>query len=272
MKTSQWDPCGGLMKVIDLIPEHHHSYFNCLSEWSEEMSEAGDHKACWYNKYKDKGLRVKLSLDEDDSVGGMIQYLPIEESTVEGKDLYFILCIWVHGYKEGRGNFQGKGMGQALLKAAENDARDRGAKGMAAWGVWLPFWMKASWFKKQGYKKADRDSMALLVWKPFTSDAQPPHWIHQKKPAPTTSGKLTVTAFINGWCPAQNMVYERAKRASAEFGEKVVFRSIDTSDRKVFLEWGISDGIFINSKQIAFGPPLSFDKIMKKISKSVAKL
>ena len=161
------------MKVIDLTSEHHNSYFSCLSEWSEEMKEAGDHKACWYNKYKDKGLRVKLALDEKGNVGGMIQYLPIEESFVEGEDLYFILCIWVHGYKEGRGNLQGKGMGQALLKAAENDAKEKGAKGMAAWGLWLPFWMKASWFKKHGYKKADRDSMALLVWKPFTNNATP---------------------------------------------------------------------------------------------------
>jgi len=105
------------MNVIDLTPEHHHSYFNCLSEWSEEMPEAGDHKACWYSKYKDKGLRVKLVLDEN-----------------------------------------------------------------------------------------------------------------------------------------------------------VIFPRIDSSDRDVFLEWGISDGIFINGKQIAFGPPLSYEKIMKKIARQVKKL
>lgn len=260
------------MKIVDLTPGHHDIYFNCLSDWSEEMLEAGQHKTCWYDKYKDKGLRVKLAVDEEGTVGGMIQYLPIEASTIEGKDLYFILCIWVHGYKEGRGNFQGKGMGQALLEAAEKDALEKGAKGMAAWGLWLPFWMKSSWFKKQGYIKADRDSMAQLVWKPFADDATPPRWIHQKKDVPTTPGKVTVTAFINGWCPAQNMVYERAKRASAEFGDKVVFRSIDTSDRDTFLEWGISDAIFINDKQIAFGPPLSFEKIKHKISRHVSKL
>ena len=236
------------------------------------MKEAADHKACWYNKYKDKGLRVKLVLDEKGAAGGMIQYLPVEESFIEGQDLYFILCIWVHGYKEGRGDFQGKGMGEALLSAAENDAIEQGAKGMAAWGLWLPFWMKASWFKKHGYKKADRDSMALLVWKPFTDDVSPPRWVQQKKPVPATTGKVTVTAFINGWCPAQNMVYERAKRASAEFGDKVEFQSIDTSDRDVFREWGITDGIFVNGKRIAFGPPLSFEKIMNIISKQARKL
>ena len=114
--------------------------------------------------------------------------------------------------------------------------------------------------------------MSLLVWKPFVDDATPPHWIQQKKPVPSIPGKVTVTAFINGWCPAQNMVFERAKRACTEFGDNVVFQSIDSSERDVFLEWGISDGIFINGKQIAFGPPLSYEKIMNKIAKQVKKL
>ncbi len=260
------------MKVIDLAPEHYESYFNCLEDWSVEMEEAGTHKACWYEKYKAKGLRVKLALEEAGRVAGMIQYLPVEESLVEGKGLYFIPCIWVHGYKYGIGDFQGQGMGSALLDAAENDAKNMGAKGMAAWGLWLPFWMKASWFKKHGYKKADRDSMRLLVWKPFSDDASRPHWLHPRKTVATNPGRVTVTAFINGWCTAQNLVFERAKRASAEFGDKVVFESIDTSDRAVFLEWGIGDGIFVDGKQISFGPPLSYDKIIKKISKKVKHL
>lgn len=39
------------------------------------MKEAGDHKALWYEKMKDKGLRVKLAADGD-KVCGMIQYVP----------------------------------------------------------------------------------------------------------------------------------------------------------------------------------------------------
>ncbi len=259
------------MKVIDLTPEHEVTYFECLEEWSDEIKEAGDHKSCWYRKYVDRGLRVKLALDDDGKVGGMIQYLPIEESFVEGTDLFFILCIWVHGHKKGRGDFQKKGMGKALLKAAEEDAKERGAKGIAAWGVWLPFWMKASWFKKQGYKKADRDGMALLVWKKFTDNTQPPRWVKQKKRVPSGSDKVAVTAFKNGWCSAQNMIYERARRASTEFGDEVVFQTIDTSDPGSFSEWGIADGIFINGKKIGSGPPPSYEKIRKVIAKNVKK-
>lgn len=260
------------MNVIDLADDYLQLYFMCLEDWSEEIKEAGTRKELWYKGMVDKGLRVKLALDDGGQVGGMIQYGPIEHSFVDGNNLYFIYCIWVHGHKQGRGNFQKKGMGKALLVAAEDDARDRGAQGMAAWGMFLPFWMKASWFKKQGYSKVDRQGLAVLLWKPFTDTVEPPQWIKQKKNPETIPGKVTVTAFVNGWCQAQNMVYERAKRAAAEFGDEVVFREIDTSNRDVLMEWGISDALYIDDKQVRTGPPPSYEKIYKLISKRVRKL
>jgi GNAT superfamily N-acetyltransferase len=262
------------MKIIDLPEEHKQLYFVCLEDWNEEIKEAGDHKALWYGKMKDKGLRVKLALDDKGQVGGMIQYTPIEYAFAESKDLYFINCIWVHGYTQGRGNFQKHGMGTALLKAAEDDVKGLGGKGIAAWGVPLPFWMKASWFKKHGYKKVDSLGLLgqVLLWKPFSGDAEPPVWIRQKKKPETIPGKVAVTSFLNGWCPAQSTVFERAKRASAEFGDKVVFQAIDTFDKKTFLEWGISDALFVDGRQVRTGPPPSYEKIRKTIAGRVGKL
>ncbi|GAI77395.1 unnamed protein product [marine sediment metagenome] len=153
----------------------------CLEDWSDEMKEAGDHKELWYNKMKDKGLGVKIAVTDDDKVVGMIQYVPLEYSTAEGDNLYFINCIWVHGYKEGVGNFQKKGIGKQLIKAAEEDVRSKGAKGLVAWGLSIPVFMRASWFKKQGYVKVDKQSISVLLWKPFSNDAIPPKMIRQKK-------------------------------------------------------------------------------------------
>jgi len=262
------------MKIIDLADEYEKLYFVCLEDWTEEMKEAGDHKEVWYNKMKDKGLRVKLALGDNGQVGGMIQYTPAEHSFIEGQDLYFVNCIWVHGYKQGRGNFQKRGMGKALLHAAEDDARALGAKGIAAWGIPFPFWMKASWFKKQGYKKVDSQGFLgnVLLWKPFTHDATPPKWINQKKKPELIPGKVTVTAFLNGWCPAQSLAFERAKRAAAELGDKVVFQPIDTFNRNIFLEWGITDALFIDGKQVRTGPPPSYEKVKKMIARRVRKL
>jgi GNAT superfamily N-acetyltransferase len=219
-----------------------------------------------------RGLRVKLALDGKGEVGGMIQYVPIEESFVDGQGLYFVHCIWVHGHKEGRGNFQKKGLGTALLEAAEQDARELGARGMAAWGMAIPVFMRASWFKKHGYKKADSLGMQILLWKSFAEGAVPPRWIRQKKTPESVPGRVTVTALVNGWCPAMNTAFERAKRAAAEFGDKVDFRPVDTFDRVVFREWGEPDAIFVDGKAIRMGPPPSYDKIKKAIAKRAKKL
>jgi GNAT superfamily N-acetyltransferase len=260
------------MRVIDLTEEHERLYFVCLEDWCEEMKEAGDHKETWYRKMKDRGLRVKLALDDQGQVGGMIQYVPIEESFAEGRDLYFVNCIWVHGYRKGRGNFQKRGMGKALLRAAEADAKELGAKGLVAWGVTLPFFMKASWFKKQGYTRVDRQGMQVLLWKPFADEAVAPKWIKQKKKPGAMPGQVTVTAFLNGWCPAQNLAFERAKRSAFELGDKVVFQGINTFDRQVLLDWGIADGLFIDGRQVRTGPPPSYKKIRRMIAKRARKL
>lgn len=258
--------------IQDLTPAYHDTYCCCLEDWSNDIKDAGNHKACWYEKYKHKGLAVKIALNERNEAVGMIQTLPLEESFVQGHDLIFVLCIWVHGHKQGLGNYQGIGIGEQLLAAAENDAREKGAHGMAAWGLWMPFWMKASWYKKYGYRKADRDGLTLLVWKPFTDYAEPPVWIRPKQKPPIATGKVTVAAFINGWCPAQNIIFERAKRACAQFGDAVEFLEYDTSDRDTFMQWGISDGVFLNGRPVSYGPPPPYEKILKLIKKEVNKL
>jgi GNAT superfamily N-acetyltransferase len=262
------------MKVIDLTEEHKSSYFVCLEDWSEELKQAGNRKAQWYDKMKDNGLRVKLAVDDNGVAGGMIQYFPIEYSWVEGKDLYFIGCIWVHGYKKGRGNFRGKGMGKAMLKAAEEDVKALGAKGLVAWGIPLPVWMKASWYKKQGFVAVDQKGFLgeVLLWKSFSDDAVPPRWIEQKKKPEKKPGKVTVTCINNGWCPAQNLACERTKLAAAEFGNQVEVVEVDTFDRNTFREWGVSDSIYIDKSKLGTGPPPSKEKIRNTIRKKIKKL
>lgn len=260
------------MQIISLAAEHEELYCVCLEDWSDEIKEAGDHKAKWLEKMRAKGLRVKLALDDRGVVGGMIQYVPVEEAFVDGEGLYFIHCIWVHGHKRGRGDFQKKGMGKALLAAAEEDARELGAQGMAAWGMAIPVFMRARWFRKHGYRKADAIGPQVLLWKPFVEEAKPPRWIRDKKKPEPVPGQVTVTALINGWCPGMNMAFERAKRAAAESGDKVEFRPVDTFDRAAFREWGEPDAIFVDGKGLRMGPPPSYKKIRRAIAKRVRKL
>ena len=141
---------------------------------------------------------------------------------------------------------------------------------MASWGLWLPVWMKASWFKRHGYRKADRQGLAVLLWKPFAAGAQPPRWHPKGKKLPDpVPGKVDVTAFVNGWCMAGNLTAERARRAATEFGDKVAYREIDTSEPGAVAEWGRSDALFIDRKEVSNGPPLSYVKIRSRIAKRV---
>lgn len=262
------------MKITDLTEDYESTYCVCFEDWSDEMKEAGNHKQEWLQKMKKEGLGAKIAIDDDGQAVGMIQYMPIEHSVADGEDLYFIDCIWVHGYKEGLGNYQGQGIGEQLLIAAEEDVIQRGAKGMAAWGLGIPVWMRASYFKKRGYKKVDRDSIRTLLWKPFSEDAKKPKWIQQiKSPqAQENPGKVTVTTFYDGRCPSQSIVLERAKEVVSMFGERVVLNIINTFDREVYLSWGISDGLFVEGKNISQGPPLTKEKIKEAIESRLKKL
>ena len=260
------------MNIINLSQEQYNAYFCCLEEWSDEIKEGGAHKELWFEKMKDKGLRVKLALNDAGQPAGMIQYVPIEYANASGEGLYFILCIWVHKYKEGVCNNRHKGMGKALLQAAEEDAKALGAKGLVAWGMMLPVFMRASFFRRHGYKKCDRNGIALLLWKPFTGDAVAPKWIKPKLKPVQNEGIVTVTSFLNGWCPAMNMVHERAKRAAAEFPDKVKFDVVNTLNPETFNQWGIMDGLYIDGKAISTGPPPAYLKILKKVAKKVNRL
>jgi hypothetical protein len=132
--------------------------------------------------------------------------------------------------------------------------------------------MQAKWFKKRGYQVVDKIGIQALLWKPFHEGAVVPKLIRQKKKPEKVAGQVTVCAFKNGWCPASNIVFERAKRASHELGEKIEFIEYDTTKRDIFSEWGVMDALFIDGKEVQTGPPPSYDKIYKLIEKKVKKL
>lgn len=254
------------MNIIDLSQDLVSLYFLCPKDWSDEIEAAGHHQAYWYQKMKDRGLRVKLALADPAEVGGI---LPIEHSMALGYYLYFILGIWVCGHRQGRGNYQNRGMGRPRLPAAEADAAALGARGMAAWGISLPFWMKASWFKKQGHQRTDKQGMSVLLWKPLVADTVAPQWIKQKHQPEKIPGQVPVTAFINGWCPAQKLAHERARVAAQESDKRVAFREINTFSREVVLEWGISAALFIDDRPMRTGHPRPVERMRQRIAKKL---
>ena len=282
------------MQIVDLTEENESIFLACMKGWCSEHLEAGNRKANWCRKMAARGLRVKLAIDDAGQPAGLIQYLPIEESNAEGSGLHFIQCIWVHGYREGIGNVQGRGMGKALLQAAEDDACQQGAAGMAAWGMDFD-WMPAAWFIKQGYQEADKNGHAVLVWKPFTADAAAPKWVRPRKKPTAQPGKVTITVFANGWCQSANAIAQRfclvakefalrsaqdcalrqaqdfALRQAQDCAGQVEYREIDTTNRQAFAEWGIDNGVFIDDQEYGWPPPTA-DELRKIIRERLSTL
>lgn len=181
------------------------------------------------------------------------------------------MCIWVHGYKEGRGDYRKRGMGKALLKAAEEDCREMGSNGLVTWGLIIPAFMRASCFRRQGYTIVAKNGFMRLLWKPFDEEAKPPSFIKQKKIPEKGSDKVNVTLFRNDWCPAMNIACERAIRASGEFKDKINLQEYNTLDREIVKEWGIAEGLYIDGKEVRTGPPPSYLKIRGKIAGRIRK-
>jgi len=259
------------MEIVDISPDLEEKCFNCLADEKSEWSIGVKRKEAWYRKMVKKGLRVKMAKDENGQVGGMIQYGPAENSFPGVKELFFVYCIWVKRDKKKK-NFQKKGMGTALLQAAEADVKAKEAKGLVVWGIKFPFWMKASWFKKKGYHVIDKLGMAVLLWKSFAEDAIPPKWERPHKKPQRIPGKVVVTAFISGWCPVGNANVEFAKKAAEELGDNIVYEEINTLDHTNLKEWGITDSVLVDGKNIVKGPPLTYEKVKKKIRRRLKKL
>lgn len=260
------------MKITDITPDDEPLYYCCLEEWSDEMKEAGDYKARWYSRMKAKGARVKFARDDKGIIGGMIQYIPIEHTAFAGKNLWVILCIWVHGHKKGRGDYRKQGMGSALIKAVEEDCKKHGVDGVVAWGLAIPAFMRASWFKRKGYKVVDKQGIIRLLFKPCKMNVLPPKFIRPDKFPSKSDDKVNVSMFVNGWCPAQNIAYQRVKQAARLFPGKIDLYEYDCLLPDVRAEWGVLDGLYIDGKEMKTGPPPSFNKIKRKLARSVKKL
>lgn len=260
------------MQIRDLTEADLPAYFCCLEEWEERLEPGKAYKQKWYAQAQNKGLRVKLAIDDDGTPCGMIQYQPVEHTHITGKDIYFIYCIWVHGHTQGIGNRQHKGIGKALLAAAEEDARNLGAKGIAAWGLRIPVWMKAAWFRKQGYQAVHSSGIMQLVFKAWAPDVPKPAFPKPKKKPAAGKEKVILTDFIDGWCTYSNVTHANAAILAAEFPGKVELVTLDATDKEVLAEWGIGEGLYIDGKAVRTAPPLPYAALKSKVEKRIKRL
>ena len=167
------------MEIVDLGPEHLDTFLCCLKPEDREFAAGVPRKREWFERFRVRGVGVKLAIDDDGAVAGMVQYAPrrLAPFVVGDEGIWVIHCIWVHVYEGGIGDRGGRGMGTALLDAAEEEMRARGARGVAAWGLVFEEWMNAPWFERHGYRRVDQQGMMGLVFKAFDDGVPDPRWI-----------------------------------------------------------------------------------------------
>ena len=69
-----------------------------------------------------------------------------------------------------------------------------------------------------------------------------------------------------------NLANEKARKIAAEFSDIAVFEEVVTDEPGILEEWGISDGLFINEREIPVGPPLSDKKLRRLVLKEYKKM
>jgi hypothetical protein len=259
------------MEIVDLSPENEDVFLCCLKPEDRVFAEGVPLKRRWLDRHRDGGLGVKLAIDDDGVVAGMIQYSPrgLAPFVVADAGTWVVHCIWVHVYEDGIGNRGGRGMGPALLRAAEEDMRGRGARGVAAWGIVSDGWMNAPWFERHGYGRVDQQGWLGLTFKAFDPDVDDPRFLQEVKRPEPLPGKARVSSFLIGWCTSGNLNHEWARWASEELGDAVVFEHYDASDPAVAAEWGISTGIYVNGDRYPVDGTETYDKFMDFIRQRI---
>jgi GNAT superfamily N-acetyltransferase len=254
------------MKLIDIDERTKDTFFRCMHDEKPEDPFVGRMRRQWYSDYKNKGLRAKVLLREDDAVVGLCQYIPIEHSHLLGKDLMAIFCMWIHGYEHLIGNQQGKGYGRFMLDCIEEDSRASGAKGIAAWGMDFPFWNPVSFYEHMGYERVETNPPVVLCWKKFSESAAPPALLRPKKIPKPGKEKVSIALFYNGWCPGGFGQLVAARKATEGLGDLVEYDEIDTSDKEVRFSWGIDNAIYLEGKPFRpYAPPWKSEELREEI-------
>jgi L-amino acid N-acyltransferase YncA len=247
---------------------------------TKEADACGERRIAWFREMHQKGLRVKVAL-EDDKPMGFLYVMPIEVCPwgPVGKDLSVIPCLFVPNEKTR------KGAGSSLVTEAEKEARSQGKKGIVTMAYYGDFWfMPAAFFKRCGFSLVEKprkvtsegekeflDKEAIL-WKVFDPSAKPPQPLERKYHFEPMPGKVVVDLFWNGFCSTSNSEAQRVREVVAELGDPVVLNEFPADDPEILRRYQLQRGIFINGKEIGWGYAAPKDGIHKAISEALNKL
>lgn len=236
--------------------------------WREAMQPAMAVRKEWLKAMLLNGLRVLVALEKSEDVlcsfsarnrkirkliirgkipKGLIEYAPIEfaPEPITGENSLFINCVWVLP------KFWNAGVARSLLERFIEDAKAYGGASVLAyegdkWFGYFPY-MPMNFFRKFGFREVDRDGSRVLLHLNLGGDGQP-RLIYPKIRTVGKSDKMVVDVLFNSQCPWSWWMADKVKRNMRKYG--AVVNTINTDDRKVIEEYGLSRGVCINGAPV----------------------
>jgi GNAT superfamily N-acetyltransferase len=221
----------------------------------------------WLRELRGQGLCVKIAL-LDGQHAGFLYLFPIEIAPVGpvGQDLSVIQCLTV---QEG---LKGRGVGGALVAAAEREARARGKVGLVVTAFYHDFWfMPASFFEACGFTVARRKGDAAILWLAFDESAQPPHLLERRYRFTPVPNKVVIDLFWSRSCLTTDTEAERVREVAAEFGDTVLLREHRTDDPAVRDRCGIYRAIMIDGQEVGWGYEAPKEGLRQAIHEALGK-
>lgn len=138
----------------------------------------------------ERGGRAKIAYKKNEPVG-FIEYYPIEDAplNVVGEDTVIIPCMNVK-VEERR-----KGIGDKLIRACIEDAKDMGRKGVGVQATDRQNFMPKTFFEKYGFKNVTKSGPVNIVMVRF-GEVENPRWLKLSYKQKPTKGKLVIDISI----------------------------------------------------------------------------
>ncbi|MHA2600947.1 MAG: GNAT family N-acetyltransferase [Candidatus Thorarchaeota archaeon SMTZ1-83] len=213
------------------------------AKWREIMRPAMEARKDWLRTMMPKGLQVTAVLGPKGERKGLIEHLPIQLASepVSGTKSLFINCIWVVEA------FWRTGVARPLMEHCIKRAEEFGGLSVLAydgdrWFGFMPY-MPSSFFEKFGFAATDRDESRILLHLNLGGD-ETPSLILPKTRILDRDDKPIVEVLFNNQCPWSGWMVDKVRRSMKKFGAR--FEVVNTDDRAVVEEYGLSRGVCVN--------------------------
>jgi GNAT superfamily N-acetyltransferase len=263
------------MEVVNLTEKYMHFVSVCthIDDLNEEMKYAASIREKWIRDTMEKGLKIKVAIDKGEPVG-FAHCLPIELGSwgMSGRDLMTIPCLAVQ-YRRIYNKERGSGIGRALMKAVEEEAKESKKGGVAVLCYDNDsFFMPSAFFKKLGYREIARQNDTVIVLKAW-SDVDPPvmHKLNYKfKPV---KGKVVVDAFWTPICLTSIIEIQRVREICTEYGDKVILNEYNCGTKSIIEKYQTQRALFFNGKHKDWGYSAPRDELketLNQITKNIS--